>query len=95
MNPSSFSQPGLGHFGSCHPYSIHGPGWKNTDLSIFRSFPIHEAFHAEFRAEAFNVFNQTNFAAPYSYVGDPTSFGKVFGTVGTPRILQFAMKIFY
>jgi hypothetical protein len=95
MNPASFSQPGLGHFGSCHPYSIHGPGWKNTDLSIFRSFPIHDTFHAEFRAEAFNVFNQTNFAAPYSYVGDPTSFGKVFGTVGNPRILQFALKIFY
>jgi hypothetical protein len=41
------------------------------------------------------VFNQTNFAAPYSYIGNPTSFGEIFGTVGNPRILQFALKLFY
>ena len=62
---------------------------------MFRSFPIYRTFHAEFRAEAFNVFNQTNFGAPYSYIGNTTSFGKVFNTVGNPRILQFALKIFY
>ena len=95
MNPASFNEPALGHFGSCRPDSIHGPGWKNTDLSVFRNFPIHEAFRAEFRAEAFNVFNQTNWGTPYSYIGNKNSFGQVFNTVGNPRILQFALKIFY
>jgi hypothetical protein len=95
MNAAAYSQPTAGHFGTCRPDSLHGPGYKNTDLSLFRSFPIYETFHAEFRTEAFNVFNQTNFAAPYSYIGNPTSYGQVFGTVGNPRILQFALKLFY
>ncbi len=95
MNLAAYSQPGDGQFGSCHPDSVHGPGWKNTDLSVFRNFPIHEAFRAEFRAEAFNVFNQTNWGTPYSYIGNPTAFGHVSNTVGNPRILQFALKIFY
>lgn len=95
INLSAYSTPTAGHFGSCHPYSVHGPGFKNTDLSVFRSFPIHESLRAEFRAEAFNVWNQTNFGAPYAYIGNPTSFGKIFNTVGNPRMMQFAMKIYY
>jgi hypothetical protein len=105
INPAAYGDPSndsslgpqyaYGHFGTCHPYSVHAPGWRNTDLSVFRRFPIHNAIHAEFRAEAFNAWNNVNFGTPYGYIGVPQNVGIVYGTVGSPRNLQFALKIFY
>ena len=46
-------------FGNSGRNSLHGPGTSNFDMGIFNRFPIHEAVTAEFRAEAFNVFNHT------------------------------------
>jgi hypothetical protein len=105
INPTSFGDPtsdsqlgpqyGYGHFGTCKPYSVHAPGYKNTDFNIFRNIQIHESVRAEFRAEAFNLFNNVNFAAPFGYIGVPSSFGQVTSTVGSPRNLQFAFKVFF
>jgi hypothetical protein len=105
INPAAYGDPtsdsalgpqyGYGHFGTCRPYSVHAPGFRNTDLSVFRNFPIHDSIRAEFRAEAFNVWNNVNFGTPYGYVGYLPPFGTVSSTVGNPRNLQFAVKIFY
>jgi hypothetical protein len=37
------------------------PGIANTDLAVFKNFTIKERLTAQFRAEAYNVFNQTQF----------------------------------
>jgi hypothetical protein len=105
INPSAYGNPTSdsalgsqyrsGHFGTCHPYSVHAPGWRNTDLSVLRSFNIHGNTKAEFRAEGFNAWNNVNFGTPYGYIGVSSSFGKVFGTTGSPRNIQFALKISY
>jgi hypothetical protein len=47
----------------------------------------------EFRAEAFNVLNQTNFMAPNSNWSS-TSFGSITSTFPA-RQLQFAMKFLF
>jgi len=95
INPAAFRTPLVGTFGTAHPFSVHGPGYKNIDLSLFKSFALSEAKRLEFRSEFFNAFNHANFAAPSSYIGDPNSFGKVSGTVGDPREIQFALKLYF
>ena len=95
INPAAFSAPTTGHFGTCRPYSVHGPGYENVDLSLFKSFPVTEAKRFEFRTEFFNSFNHANFAAPSANIAFPSSFGKVYGTVGDPREIQFALKFYY
>jgi hypothetical protein len=105
INPNAYGDPTsdsalgsqyyYGHFGTCRPYSVHAPGYRNTDFNIFRNIQIHGSMRAEFRAEAFNLFNNVNFAAPYAYIGVPSSFGQVTSTVGNPRNLQFAFKLFF
>ncbi|MCU1317008.1 MAG: TonB-dependent receptor [Candidatus Acidoferrum typicum] len=95
INPAAFSAPTTGHFGTCRPYSVHGPGYEDVDLSLFKSFRVTESKRLEFRTEFFNSFNHPNFAAPSSNIAFPSSFGKVYGTVGDPREIQFALKFYY
>jgi hypothetical protein len=71
-----------------------GPAQANSDVSLIKIFPFRwpsEGANFEFRAEAFNVFNQVNFADPDTFYGD-ASFGKITGINGAPRILQMALK---
>jgi hypothetical protein len=95
INPAAFGVPALGQFGTCAPFSVHGPGYENVDLSLFKSFHLSEAKRIEFRTEFFNAFNHANFGTPNSYIGDPNSFGKVYWTVGDPRQIQFALKLYF
>ncbi len=95
INPAAFSIPSTGHFGTCAPYSVHGPGFENVDLSLFKKFSISESKYFEFRTEFFNAFNHANFGAPSSWIGNPGSFGKFFGTVGDPRQIQLALKLYF
>jgi hypothetical protein len=62
------------------------------DFSLTKSFPLTERFKAQFRAEVFNAWNNTNLNAPNT---DPTStaFGTITGTSGEPRNWQFAFKL--
>ena len=54
----------------------------------------------QFRAELFNVLNQTNFAAPNSVVFDnqgriPAAAGRVTSTSTESRRVQFALKLMF
>jgi hypothetical protein len=54
---SGFTCPGLDQLGSSGRNSNFGPSFFNTDLSVVKRFPIHESINAQFRMDAFNVFN--------------------------------------
>jgi hypothetical protein len=98
LNPAAFSIPANGTFGNCAPRAFHGPGLENVDLSLFKQFLITEAWKVEFRAEFFNAFNNANFNNPSgSYTASTalTSFGKITSTVGDPREIQFALKLYF
>jgi hypothetical protein len=98
LNPAAFSIPVNGTFGNCAPRAFHGPGLENVDLSLFKQFLITEAWKVEFRAEFFNAFNHANFNNPsgsYTATSANTSFGKITGTVGDPREIQFALKLYF
>jgi hypothetical protein len=97
LNPAAFAVPSAGAFGDCGARSFHGPGFTNADLSLFKSFPLTERAHFEFRAETFNTLNHANFANPFSFYSPSTlgAFGKITSTVGDPRELQLALKLYF
>ena len=73
-----------------------GPGYQAADVSMFKNFRVRERFALQFRVEAFNVFNHTNFElgpGAHNHITDPV-FGQAAGT-GPPRNLQLALKLTY
>ena len=97
LNAAAFAAPALGTFGNVAPRAFAGPGAQTVDLSIFKTFAIHEAWKLEFRAEAFNAFNHANFSNPSSSITSSSlaSFGKITSTVTNPRECQFALKLYF
>ena len=49
---------------------FHGPGYNDMDLSAFKGFHISDRVNAEFRAQAFNVFNHPQFNNPDTNIRD-------------------------
>jgi hypothetical protein len=97
FNSAAFGVPVLGQFGNCGVGRYHGPGYTNTDISVFKIFPVREIMRFEFRAEFFNAFNHANFSNPGSFFtgGTGSGFGFISSTVGDPRIIQFALKFYF
>ena len=61
------------------------------DLALSRRFAIREGVSLSFDAEAFNLFNRTNFDLPQRIADDPTTFGRIF-SAKAPRQIQFALR---
>lgn len=70
---------------------LRTPGYFQTDLGLMRDFRLVENLIVRFRAEAFNAFNHTNYAAPVTNINSPT-FGEISG-VSDPRIFQFGLEV--
>ncbi|HEX4486349.1 MAG TPA: hypothetical protein VH088_08800, partial [Terriglobales bacterium] len=92
-----FSAPCLGCNGNLGRNTFTGPSYVTWDTSLFKNVRITERVKMQFRAEAFNVLNHTNFQLPGS--GGATnmrtnsgSFGQAGGTFN-PRNLQFGLKL--
>lgn len=102
IDATAYTLPSAYTFGNTTRNTLHGPGFFNTDLSIFKNFPIWERLEFQFRAEAFNVFNHPSLGNPNSTLpaafnpSDAKTYGN-FGTVttvqGHSRVLQLAGKI--
>jgi hypothetical protein len=73
---------------------LRGPGQANWDLSIFRKFSVTDRIMTEFRAEAFNAFNRTEFGLPDTTLGDGTT-GQITSQANNPRTLQLALKVIF
>jgi hypothetical protein len=63
LNPIAFAPPLVGSIGIDSPTNFFRvPGINNTNLSIQKSFFITESMRLQLRADAFNVFNHTQFS---------------------------------
>jgi carboxypeptidase family protein/TonB-dependent receptor-like protein len=92
-NPQFLQNPNAGEYGSLQLTPVSGPGFWNVDLSLIKRTKIKESWNLEFRAEAFNAFNHTNFVVSNeSNDINSTTFGRLTTTFN-PRILQFALKL--
>jgi hypothetical protein len=67
LNPAAFVAPRGLTFGNAGRNDLNNPRRWNSDMAILKHFPVYERVNAEFRAEAFNVFNTTQFR-----IYDPT-----------------------
>ena len=81
-------------FGSVGRNNLRGPGFFETDLSIFRTFSVSEKVKFQLRAEALNATNHANFANPTSDTNSG-NFGFVTGLYGPNQSRQwrFGMRL--
>jgi hypothetical protein len=75
-------------FGNVGRNTLRGPGFFETDWSIYRTFLITERVRFQFRAEALNATNHANFANPSSDINSST-FGFITGTIGPNQSRQW------
>ena len=59
FNPAAYSAPQGLSFGTVGRNSLNNPSRTNFDMGLFKHFAFTEARALEFRAEAYNVFNHT------------------------------------
>jgi hypothetical protein len=90
FNTSAFAAPPAGYFGNAAPGSIIGPGVVDFDMALYKDFRIRERHTIQFRAEAFNIFNHTNFSGVQTAFGSG-NFGNVTSALD-PRIFEFALR---
>jgi hypothetical protein len=93
FNTAAFVPATLGTFGNIGRNSLRGPGYGDVDASIFKDFLQAERIHAQFRAEAFNAFNRTNFSNPVATVSSGT-YGQITAA-NSPRVFQFGLKLLF
>lgn len=92
-NPQFLTNPEAGFYGTLHLTPVSGPGFWNVDLSAIKRTRITETVNLEFRLEAFNAFNHTNFAVNNEANDiNSTSFGRLTAAFD-PRILQLGLKL--
>jgi hypothetical protein len=65
----------------------------NYDMALSKNLPVTESKSLEFRVEAFNIFNHSQFYGPTSVNGNinSSSFGQVV-SAASPRLMQVAVK---
>jgi len=81
----------LGQIGDAMRFSITGPGINNTDVSLVKNLAVAKERHLQFRVDAFNVFNHTQFVNPSGSFTSP-DFMKIT-RARAARIAQLAVKI--
>ena len=65
---------------------------QNWDFSLIKNFRITERQELRFTTDFFNIWNHANFANPSTTEISSTAFGRIFSTVGTPRLIQFSLR---
>lgn len=96
-----FAAPVKGTWGNSARYILRGPGVNNWDISAIKDFPVRDQMRFQFRAEAYNAFNHSQFSAmdttaKFDAAGNQTNTGlSSFTSARTPRILQFALRFYF
>jgi hypothetical protein len=91
FNTAAFQQAAIGTFGDTSRGILRGPGYLEVDASGVKSIPVSERVNLQFRAEAFNLINRSNYANPGSTVASAATFGAIT-SAQIPRELQFALR---
>jgi hypothetical protein len=77
-----------------------------VNISFNKQWTIKERYHAQFRFDAFNLFNRTQYFGDGLSLGSPNAFGAATGTPdvvagggifsnGGPRVMQLGLKLLF
>ncbi len=110
-NPQCFTIPTPGTLGNLGSDTVIGPKFVDFDFSVLKDTRLRENMRLQFRGEFFNILNHTNLALPSStlfvgggsdpggnlanYTGRNNSAGQITNMFGTPRQIQFALKLIF
>jgi len=92
-NPNAYTTPQGLTFGDSGRDSLRYPRRVNFDMGLKKFFPIRESTNLEFRADAFNVFNHTEWGPSFASTTWNNSNAFYLNSVHLPRILQVALKL--
>ena len=100
INQSVAARPARGEFGTAGKWSFRNPGIHNWDMTLFKNIPLRgeNGPRLQFRWEAYNVFNHTQYAgvdttARFNAAGQQINgtFGQVTST-RPPRQMQGSLR---
>jgi Carboxypeptidase regulatory-like domain/TonB dependent receptor/TonB-dependent Receptor Plug Domain len=86
------SGPADTDFGNSGVGMARGPGQRDIDAAIERTFAIEGSSNIRVRAEFFNLTNVPNFANPNNMLNTGSAFGTITSTSNNPRIIQVALR---
>ncbi|HEU0120863.1 MAG TPA: TonB-dependent receptor [Bryobacteraceae bacterium] len=92
FNASVYSEPALGTFSPVARNILSGPGWNQVDTTFMKFIQLHEKVRFELRAEAYNLFNHTQFAGVGTVFTTPSTFGRVT-SARDPRSMMLGARI--
>jgi hypothetical protein len=107
LNPAAFTANPIGTYGNLGRNAVRGPGNVNVDLALSRNFKFDERYTLQLRADSFNIANHPNFVGSIFPAGtgatstttlDNNLSSSTFGrsrTAFDPRIIQFAVKLYF
>jgi hypothetical protein len=87
----AFFNNAAGQTGNIMRGVVNGPTLINVDASLIKNIQITETTRVQLRAEAFNVFNRTNFFIGNIDDINSTNFGRI-QTAYAARVMQFAIR---
>ena len=95
LDINGFAMADLGTFGNCPVGVGRAPGYSNVDLVLAKRFDVGGPRYLEFRVEAFNALNHPQFGPPARDISNANTFGLITGTVGSPRVIELALKFYF
>jgi hypothetical protein len=96
FNTAAYASPTAGTFGNMKRNSVYGPGVKQMNMSIRKSFKIYERVSFDFSANATNALNHPSFANPDAVIDPSAGTGhvaKITGTTVGGRNVELVGKI--
>lgn len=94
FDTSAFTRPDLYQIGNAGRNTVIGPGSRNLDGSIMKSFRVTESKSFQFRAEFFNATNHPNWGTPGTTLGT-AAFGTITSNDNLPRVMQLGLKFLF
>ena len=96
VNPAVFPAQPIAAFGNETRFNpkLRSLPLFNENVSLAKSFYITEKKRIDFRWEAFNLFNRTQFGSPSMNLNSST-FGLITTQINTARQMQGALKLYW
>lgn len=92
FNVAAFASPGAGAFGNMRRNSVYGPGLKQFNAAMHKTFPIWKSVNLDLSINVQNLPNHPSFGLPDSVIG-PGHTGQITSTTVGGRSIQWVAKL--